>query len=119
MRAWQPLKVPALILGGSGDTINLPERTTDPIYEHLGSAKKSRVVFESADHFIFYSDRRDIPWASDIPFFVGPDPVWDMARAHDITNHFVTAFLLSNPQVDAEATRGVATREREFSWNPI
>ena len=101
------LKVPALILGGSADTVNVPERTTDPIYQHLGSAKKSRVVFESADHFIFYSDRRDIPWASDIPFFVGSDPVWDMRRAHDLTNHFVAAFLLSELQGDAEATKAL------------
>jgi predicted dienelactone hydrolase len=88
------LKVPALILNGSKDTSNVPERAANPISQHLGSTNKSHIVFEGADHFIFFSNRRDLQWANDIPYFVGSDPVWDMDRGHDLINHFVTAFLL-------------------------
>lgn len=31
------------------------------------------------------------------------DAVWDMARAHDLINHFTTAFLLAELKGDAEA----------------
>jgi predicted dienelactone hydrolase len=102
------MKVPTLIMGGSKDTINIPEHTFSPIYEHLGSPKKTRVIFENADHFIFFSQCRDIPWMSELPYFVCSDPVWDMDRGHDLINHFVTAFLLAELKGEAEANKALA-----------
>jgi predicted dienelactone hydrolase len=99
------MKVPTLIMGGSEDTAQVPEHSAYLIYEHLGSPKKSHVVFENADHFIFFSQCRDIPWGSEIPYFICSDPVWDMDRAHDLINHFVTAFLLAELKDDAEAKK--------------
>ena len=37
-----------------------------------------------------------------------------MDRAHDITNHFVTAFLLSELQDDAEATKALRPRTQVY-----
>ena len=98
------MKVPTMIMGGSGDSANVPEITSYPIYEHLGSANKSLVALENADHWIFMQPRQDTPWmGNDIPYFVGSDPVWDMDRAHDLINHFATAFLLDTLKGDKEA----------------
>jgi predicted dienelactone hydrolase len=108
------LQVPTLIVVGSKDTVLIPEHAAYPIYEHLGSAKKSLVVFENADHFIFFSQCRDIPWMSEIPYFVCSDAVWDMDRAHDLINHFVTAFLLAELKGDAEAAKALAPENVTF-----
>jgi hypothetical protein len=98
------MTVPTLIMGGSGDTVNIPEITSYPIYEHLGSAKKSLVVLENADHWIFTQPRQKIPWmGNDIPYFVNTDPVWDMDRAHDLINHYAAAFLLDTLKGNKEA----------------
>ncbi len=35
-------------------------------------------------------------------------PVWDMDRAHDLINHFATAFLLAELKGDAEAAKALA-----------
>ncbi len=76
------MTVPMMVMGGSGDTVNIPERTSYPIYEHLGSSNKSFVVLANADHWIFTQPRQEIPWmGNDIPYFVHTDPVWDMNRA--------------------------------------
>ncbi len=98
------MKVPTMVMGGSGDSANIPEITSYPIYEHLGSANKSLVVLENADHWIFTQPRQDTPWVGNyIPYFVSTDPVWDMDRAHDLINHFATAFLLDTLKGDKEA----------------
>ena len=55
------MKVPTMIMGGSGDSANIPEITSYPIYEHLGSSNKSLVVLENADHWIFTQPRQEIP----------------------------------------------------------
>jgi hypothetical protein len=36
------------------------------------------------------------------------DSVWDMDRAHDLINHFTTAFLLATLKDDAEAAAALA-----------
>lgn len=98
------MKVPTMVMGGSGDTVLIPELTSYPIYEHLGSSNKSFVVLENADHWIFTQPRQAIPWmGNDIPYFVHTDPVWDMNRAHDLINHFATAFLLDTLKGDEAA----------------
>jgi hypothetical protein len=51
----------------------------------------------------------------EVPLFAGmgffeycSDEVWDMDRAHDLTNHFVTAFLLAQLYEDADAAAALA-----------
>jgi len=41
-------------------------------------------------------------------FFCCADPVWDVDRAHDLIDHFVTAFLLATLKGDAEAAAALA-----------
>ena len=42
------------------------------------------------------------------------DPVWDMDRAHDLTNHFATAFLLAELKGDAEAVKALTPENVDF-----
>jgi len=108
------LKMPTLIMVGSGDTVNIPERCAYPIYEHLGSARKSMVVFANADHLIFFNQCRDTPWMVPDIFSVCSDPVWEMDRAHDLINHFVTAFLLTELKGDTEAAKALSSENVVF-----
>ena len=36
------------------------------------------------------------------------DPVWDVDRAHDVVNHFITAFLLTELNDDAVAASALS-----------
>lgn len=108
------MHVPTLIMTGSKDTVVVPEHAAYPIYEHLGSTEKSLVVFENADHFVFFSQCRDIPWMAEIPYFVCSDPVWDMDRAHDLINHLATAFLLAELKGDTEAAGALMPENVSF-----
>ena len=55
------------------------------------------------------------PWFAE---FVAPwvcsDAVWDMQHAHDMINHFTTAFLLSKLNDDAEAGAALSPEEMDF-----
>jgi len=97
------MTTPTLIMTGSKDPLNVPERTAYPIYEQLGSTKKSLVVFENAGHMIFFNQCRNMPWLIDGHYWACSDQVWEMDRAHDLINHFVTAFLLAELKGEATA----------------
>ncbi len=99
---------------GQGRPLTFPELTTDPIYQHLGSAKKSRGVFESGITSSSSSIGEISHGRATYRSSLGRDPVWDMARAHDITNHLVTAFLLSELQDDAEASTALRPENVRF-----
>lgn len=109
------LTVPALIMTGENDILNIPERTAYPIYEHLSSANKSLVVFERANHMIFIDQCSDSPVLLAMTHWFCSDEVWDMARAHDLTDHFVTAFLLTTLKGDAEAAQALAPENVAFA----
>ena len=77
------VKVPTLIMAGSADIINAPELCAYPIYEHLGSTRKSLVVFEQGTH--------DLGWN----FY------------YNAITHIMTAFLLAELKGDAEAAKAL------------
>ncbi|MCB0185008.1 MAG: prolyl oligopeptidase family serine peptidase [Caldilineaceae bacterium] len=111
------LDLPTMIMTGSHDTTITPEANTYPVYEQLGSAsqaQKNLVVFEGGDHAIFFNSCRDLPWASEIPYFVCADAVWDMDRVHDLINHLATAFLLAELKGDPDAARALAPEQVSF-----
>lgn len=108
------LTVPALIMTGENDILNIPERTAYPIYEHLSSANKSLVVFERGNHMIFIDQCSDSPVLLAMSHWFCSDEVWDMARAHDLTDHFVTAFLLAELKGDSEAANALAPENVAF-----
>jgi predicted dienelactone hydrolase len=92
------ITIPAMVVVGSGDTVVIPEFDLykSLAYDSLGSATKAFVVFENGDHLLWHNTCRDWPWLlEDNPESICHDLIWDMDRAHDLLNHFVTAFLLA------------------------
>ena len=47
------------------------------------------------------------------------DPVWDMDRAHDLINHFATAFLLAELKGDGEAAEALAPENVELPRHQV
>ena len=47
-------------------------------------------------------------------FFCCADPVWDVDRAHDLIDHFVTAFLLAELYGDTDAAAVLAPAAVQF-----
>jgi predicted dienelactone hydrolase len=96
------LRLPLMIIVGSRDQATPPERDAYPIYEAVSSAQKTLVVFENAGHYIFIEEC--VPALIALGRFEQcSDPVWDMQRAHDLINHFATAFFLYTLKGDAAA----------------
>lgn len=108
------VKVPTLFMAADHDTIIKPEGSEKLLYPQIGAAKKSLVVFENADHLIFFNDCRDAPWLHEFMDWICAEPVWDRDRGHDLTNHFVTAFLLAELKDDTEAAKALAPENVTF-----
>jgi hypothetical protein len=100
------ITIPAMTLFGSADP---GAAWMAPAHDALGSAQKAQVVFDDAGHAIFYNQCEAFPYILKYDLlWACSDAVWDMPRAHDLTNHFITAFLLSTLKGDAEATAALA-----------
>jgi predicted dienelactone hydrolase len=98
------ITIPVIALGGTADTGTPYTWGTQPTYGYVSSSTKARVAFDNAEHMIFGATCKDLPWFTEIGFDAYcSDPVWDMDRAHDLINHFVTAFLLAELNQDTEA----------------
>ncbi|MEQ8674413.1 MAG: alpha/beta fold hydrolase [Aggregatilineales bacterium] len=85
---------PTMIFGGTADDTTPPLRDAFEIYASLDSAPKTLITLENAGHYVYV----DECWQTAITFgFYAScsDAVWDMARVHDLINHFTTAFLLT------------------------
>jgi predicted dienelactone hydrolase len=108
---------PAMELVGSKDRSAFSEL---PLYQpymygNLGSTMKSLVKFENADHMVFGDDCDALPLLTALgAFFACSDPVWDMDRAHDLINHFTTAFLLATLKGDTDAAAALALDQVQF-----
>ena len=88
----QDVTVPVLFMAGSMDMIPA-EYYTYEVYENISSKRKALVTFDDAGHLVFVNTCDVMPWQPDKR--VCSDPIWDMDHAHDLINHFVTAFLLA------------------------
>lgn len=108
------ITVPTMIMVGSTDQVTVPEPNAYQMYEHIESQTKSLVVFENADHFIFADSCVDLFIQLDIFNFCS-DPVWDMDRAHDLTNHFATAFFRAILYGDDEARAALDDTPIDFT----
>ena len=100
------ITIPTLVMFGSKDRIVNTEsdRYQPYAYDNLGATTKSLVVFEDGAHMLFAQTCDAIPWLADFGMYWGcSDPVWDMDRAHDLVNHFTTAFLLATLKGDKDA----------------
>ncbi|MBP7961487.1 MAG: alpha/beta fold hydrolase [Caldilineaceae bacterium] len=108
------MDTPLLLMAGSSDSVNVPEVTTYPIYENAGSVNKGLVTLNGAGHMVFGNQCQATPWMVDEFFWGCSDSVWDMDRAHDLINHFVTAFLLAELTGDATAAAALAPEHVSF-----
>ena len=98
------ITIPVMAIGGTADTGTPYNWGTKPTYDHVSSETKVQVSFENAEHMIFGATCEASTFFADIGFYAGcSDPVWDVDRAHDLTNHFTTAFLLAELTQDTEA----------------
>ncbi len=98
------ITIPVLLVNGSGDQTVPKEWGVNPTWEYIGSMQKASVLLNNADHTVFAEKCTNYPWPPEIGWYAGcSDPVWDMDRAHDLFNHFTTAFLLDVLKGDKEA----------------
>ena len=108
------LTLPTLQMLGSIDRYN-PLSGAERIYQELPSAQKGLVAFENADHFIFFLPCEDASWGTaPDSYFICADAVWDMDRAHDLINHFTTAFLLDTLKGDEDAHAALMAENISF-----
>jgi predicted dienelactone hydrolase len=103
------IKVPTLIMIGDHDMFLPYDSFGPPTYEAISGQPKALVTFEGGNHMLFDTACSAAPWLVEWGLFVAcSDPVWDMDRAHDLINHFTTAFLLAVLKGDAEAAAALA-----------
>ncbi len=109
------ITVPVMAIGGTADTGSPYTWGTLPTYEHVSSSTRALVAFENAEHMIFGSTCDAIPFFAQIGFYqFCSDTVWDMDRAHDLINHFTTAFLLAELKDDETAAAALAPEAVSF-----
>lgn len=103
---------PAMIQVGSADSVTIPERDAYAMYERLATTK-SLVVFENGSHNLFIDPCSE-------PFFRlnleenCTDPVWDMQRVHDLSDHFAIAFFEQHLKDNEEAADALAPTANDF-----
>lgn len=107
--------IPVLALGGTADTGTPFAWGTGQTYDYVSSATKAQVAFEDAEHMIFGATCEALPFFVEIGFDAYcSDPVWDMERAHDLAQHFVTAFLLAELTQDTDALNTLSSANVSF-----
>jgi predicted dienelactone hydrolase len=99
----QGVKVPVMLSVGTADRYVNPDAAVVQTYRDLASVEKSLVVLEGADHHVYADNCTAKPVLAENFFWACSDPVWDMDRAHDLINHFTTAFLLATLKGNTEA----------------
>jgi predicted dienelactone hydrolase len=111
------ISVPVMLMVGSQDHVAFADAPLYKpyLYDHLGSAQKSLVVLQQADHSIFTSWCIDARWLVRVgASWMCSDPVWSMGQAHDLINHFTTAFLLDVLKGDTAAHAALAPEAVSF-----
>ena len=98
------LSVPLMVQAGTLDTSIPVELGASMTYDDVSSNQKVLTLFRGGNHFLFENTCDTMPWIPALDFeWLCSDSVWDMDRAHDLINHFTTAFLLAELKGDSEA----------------
>ncbi len=105
--------VPALLVVGSADLLTPPASEAEVFYNTISSQDRHLAIFENAGHFVFANACTPIMVQGGF-FNACSDPVWDMQRAHDLTNHLTTAFLLAYLQNEGDALAALAPNAVDF-----
>ena len=113
------VNVPTLVIFGTGDTDTPPEVNGARAYNLVGSAYKTQVTLAFGFHGLF-GNACDLHTSEEFSaarsyYQYCSDTVWDMDRAHDLTNHFATAFLLDVLKSDANAGKALRPDTVSFS----
>lgn len=111
--SFEQVDIPALLIVGTDDFFPTIYSDTIRVYDSLRGDRKGLVAFENASHFFPLNECSE--WALQLgmhPFC--SDAVWDMARAHDLIDHFTTAFLLATLKDDADAAAALAPEAVTF-----
>ncbi len=109
------ITIPVMAMGGTRDNSTPYEWGTQPTYEYVSSQNRSLVAFERARHMIFTEKCDAVPWLQKLGMGSScSDPVWDMDRAHDLINHFATAFLLAELYGDEDAAAALSPDAVDF-----
>lgn len=109
------IEVPLLAIGGTADQDAPYDWGTGPSYQHSSGDRKAELAFLEAGHMIFTGPCESIRW------YLRPlsgefcsDPDWDRSYAHQITQHFTTAFLLAELKGDQDAARYLSPDSESF-----
>lgn len=109
------IDVPVLAIGGTLDKDTPFSWGPGPAYEHASGPAKAQVALTDAEHMIFTDTCESIRWyAKPLAGEFCADSVWDRNQAHDLVNHFTTAFLLAELKQDATATAVLAPGAVDF-----
>jgi predicted dienelactone hydrolase len=103
---------PTLILVGSADDVTVPERDAYASFAAL-RAPATLVTFDHAGHYLFVDECPPVLLQFDA-FSACSDPVWDMARAHDLSRHLITAFLRAHLQQDTAAAAALLPEQVSY-----
>ncbi len=103
----QAVSVPTMMIIGSNDMLVPAAGFQYPVWENLTVTPRALVEFQGGGHTFSVAKCADIPWSGGYQWWCS-DPVWDMDRAHDLVDHFVTAFFLATLKDDAEAAAALA-----------
>lgn len=107
------IEMPVLFLKSGNDDGAIPAYNVDPAWEYTGSASKTLVTLENAAHMVA---GQCSPTVAAAPAFFSAcfDDVWEPNRAHDLIDHFVTAFLLAELYGDTDAAAALAPDVVQF-----
>ncbi|MFN2256288.1 MAG: alpha/beta hydrolase family protein [Candidatus Promineifilaceae bacterium] len=110
------ISVPVLAIGGTADEDTPFMWGTHPTYEYISSGAKARAALEGAEHMIFSAPCEATPLLMRVMSAeFCSDTGWDRYRAHDLTAHLATAFLLAELKGDAEAASALAPEAVDFA----
>jgi predicted dienelactone hydrolase len=110
------ISVPVMAMGGTLDSDAPYMWGTYPAYEYVSSATKVRIALIGAEHMIFTGPCEAIPLL--LRFFSDEfcsDPGWDRNYAHNLINHFTTAFLLDTLKGDQAAHEALLPDAVQFA----
>jgi len=95
--------IPTLYMVGNRDSF-IPFEDFEAGFASVGSETAYMIVFDYADHGIYQDTCENFPAMIAFGFYDQcAEKVWDKLRAHDVMNHYATAFLLWQLGGDDEA----------------
>ena len=110
------IDVPVMAIGGTADKDSPYMWGTYPTYEYAGSQRKVRIALDGAEHMIFTDSCQTIPlYITLLSDEFCADTSWNRTRAHELTQHFTTAFLLAELKGDSNAAEALAPAIIDFS----